>query len=249
MIFITGDTHGDYDRFAPEVFPGQAALTKEDYVIICGDFGLWHDFPNERAHLDWLDGLPFTTLFIDGNHENYDRLNAFPVENWHGGKIHRIRPSILHLMRGQMFDLGGKRFFTLGGAACHDVQDGILDPEAPDYYERVNMLDLMGRHRCRVIGKSWWAAELPSDAEYQTARETLDRCGWQADYIITHCAPSAINNKMREGDYPPNRLTDFLEDMRQRCTFDFWFFGHYHSNASIGGQHICLYEQIIELPE
>ena len=30
--------------------------------------------------LDWLDGKAFTTLFVDGNHENFDRLYAYPVE-------------------------------------------------------------------------------------------------------------------------------------------------------------------------
>lgn len=68
----------------------------------------------------WLNDRPFTTLFVDGNHEIFDLLNAYPVENWHGGKIHRIAPSIIHLMRGQLFDIEGKSFFTMGGAESHD---------------------------------------------------------------------------------------------------------------------------------
>ena len=39
MIYATGDTHGNFQRFAPEHFPEQAGMTKEDYMIICGDFG------------------------------------------------------------------------------------------------------------------------------------------------------------------------------------------------------------------
>lgn len=38
MIYITGDTHGDINRF----FDGGALdtkLTKNDTLIICGDFG------------------------------------------------------------------------------------------------------------------------------------------------------------------------------------------------------------------
>ena len=38
MIYATGDTHGNFQRFAPEHFPEQAGMTKEDYMIICGDF-------------------------------------------------------------------------------------------------------------------------------------------------------------------------------------------------------------------
>ena len=37
-IFLTGDTHGDFSRLRPEVFREQEHLSKEDYVIICGDY-------------------------------------------------------------------------------------------------------------------------------------------------------------------------------------------------------------------
>ena len=40
MIYITGDTHCPFDisKFKPHYFPEGQTLTKEDYVIICGDF-------------------------------------------------------------------------------------------------------------------------------------------------------------------------------------------------------------------
>ena len=60
-------------------------------------------------------------------------LNAFPVYEWQGGKIHRVRPHVLHLMREQVFEINGTSFFTMGGAASHDIQDGILDPASPDF--------------------------------------------------------------------------------------------------------------------
>ena len=31
----------------------------------------------------------------------------YPEEIWNGGRVHRIRPNILHLMRGQVFTMGG----------------------------------------------------------------------------------------------------------------------------------------------
>ena len=39
MIFVTGDTHGDFSRFGSKRFPQAKATTREDAVIICGDFG------------------------------------------------------------------------------------------------------------------------------------------------------------------------------------------------------------------
>ena len=122
MIFITGDCHGNFERFNPSIFPEQKEMTKEDYVIICGDFGgVWHkdeESPEETMVLDWLDSRPFTTLFVCGNHENFDRLYQYPVEDWHGGKVHKIRDSVLHLMRGQVFEIEEKKIFSFGGPAA-----------------------------------------------------------------------------------------------------------------------------------
>ena len=112
MIYITGDCHSNFERFNTGNFPEQKEMTKDDYVIICGDFGgVWNkdgESKMETSALDWLDGKVFTTLFVDGNHENFDRLYAYPVEMWHGGKAHKIRPSVIHLMRGQIFELEEK---------------------------------------------------------------------------------------------------------------------------------------------
>ena len=80
MIFVTGDTHGNFQRFGSKYFPEQKEMSRSDYVIICGDFGgVWSDTPNERYWLDWLEDKPFTTLFVDGNHENFSLLNPKKV--------------------------------------------------------------------------------------------------------------------------------------------------------------------------
>ena len=105
MIFATGDTHGNFLRFSTEHFPEQRHMGRNDYVIICGDFGgIWNDSRNDRYWLDWLDNKPFTTLWVDGNHENFDALNRLPVEEWHSGKVQRIRPNIIHLIHAYSFD-------------------------------------------------------------------------------------------------------------------------------------------------
>ena len=42
MIYVTGDTHGDFSRFSLDAFPEQSTMTTDDYMIICGDFGgIW----------------------------------------------------------------------------------------------------------------------------------------------------------------------------------------------------------------
>ena len=190
MIYITGDCHGNFKRFNASIFPEQKEMTKDDYVIICGDFGgVWNrdsESDTETIVLDWLDCKPFTTLFIDGNHENFDRLYSYPVENWNGGKIHRIRPSVIHLMRGQVFELGGKKIFTFGGASSHDIDGGILEPDDPDFKKKKRVLD-KGWRTYRINHLSWWKEELPSEEEMETGRKNLAEHDNDVDYIVTHC--------------------------------------------------------------
>lgn len=143
-VWITGDCHGDFHRFTLEGFPQQKGMGRDDYMIICGDHGgVWAGERADGYKLDWLENRPFTTLFVDGNHENFDLLNAYPEKEWHGGRVHEIRPHVLHLMRGQIFDIGGSTWFAMGGAASHDIQDGILDPALPDFERRYWVLRRM----------------------------------------------------------------------------------------------------------
>lgn len=209
MVFVTGDCHGNFARFEQKHFSEQANMTKDDTVIITGDFGgVWFGDSRDDETLDWLEHLPFTLAFVCGNHENYDALERYPVAEWHGGMVHRVRPHVLHMMRGQIFELDGYRFFTMGGAKSHDIEDGILEPDAPDFERRLMILQRKPGVRYRVNHISWWAQELPSDEEYAEARRSLDAVGWQVDYIITHCAPTSIalmGSRHNEAD----RLTDF----------------------------------------
>jgi len=247
MFYITGDTHREFSRFSTESFPEQKGMTKDDYVIICGDFGIWDESKQEKHLLDWLNDKPFTTLFVTGNHSNYERLSRFPVSDWHGGEVQFIRDSVIHLRRGQVFNIAGKSFFTMGGASSHDIDDGILEPDDPDFRNKRKRLDRRGA-LYHVNHVSWWKEELPGDAEYDTALRNLDGCGWKVDYIVTHCCPSSLSDIIGGGMYQRDRLTDFFETISGRCDFQYWFFGHYHDNRILMRKYILLYEQIVEIP-
>lgn len=246
-VFVTGDTHGDFTRFSKKVYPQLHDLTKDDYVLICGDFGgVWDDSPEQKYWLSWLNAKPFTTLFITGNHENFDMLDAMPVSEWHGGKVHFVRPSILHLMRGQIFNIEGKRFFTMGGASSHDIADGVLDPADPDFRCKRRQLDKQNAFY-RVLHESWWPRELPNETEYETARQTLDAANWKVDFVITHCCPTWVQSKISLDMYVPDKLTDFFDELWNKCDFQLWLFGHYHDNLVLGEKLVLLYEKIIRL--
>lgn len=248
MIYITGDCHGDFTKFSTDQFPEQKNMSKSDYVIVCGDFGgVWADTKQQKYWLDWLEKKPFTTLWVDGNHENYDLLATYQISEWHGGKVQFIRPSIIHLMRGQVFNIDGETFFTMGGASSHDISDGILDPAAPDF-ERRYFMARRYRMMVRVNHYSWWKEELPSEEEYNEARKNLDTVGWKVDHIITHCAPDSIEDIIGHGGYEHDALTAFLEKVYQKAQFKDWHFGHYHHDVRMGNRFYLHYNDIVPLP-
>lgn len=102
-IFITGNTHQGIDigKLSTRLFVEQKKLTKEDFLIICGDVGLlWNNSKEELFWRKWMADKNFTTLFIDGNHENFNLLYDFPLKKWNGGWVRFINDSLIHLSRG-----------------------------------------------------------------------------------------------------------------------------------------------------
>ena len=249
MIYITGDCHQDFERFNLDVFPEQKEMTKDDCVIICGDFGgVWNrneESSREAKLMDWLENRPFTTLFVDGNHENFDRLYAYPVEKWHGGKVHKIRPSVIHLMRGQVFEIDGKSIFAFGGASSHDIAGGILESDDLDFKKKKE-LD-RGWYPYRINHVSWWKQELPSEEEMQEGIENLAAHDNKVDFIVTHCCASSTQNLLGGGLYKTDILTEYHEKIRQNTSFKKWFFGHYHDNRNVNIEEILIYEQMIRI--
>lgn len=222
MIYVTGDTHGEIDikKLNMKNFPEQKEMTKQDYVIIAGDFGcLWSGGRDDTYWLDWLENKNFTTLWIDGNHENFTLLNEYPVTEWNGGKIHQIRSSIFHLMRGQIFQIEGKSFFTFGGAYSIDK-----------HYRRENV--------------SWWKEEIPSKSEFDAAIETLYKHNMSVDYVITHTAPISIIEKLLiETEKISDPTASMLEFIAENLNFTHWYFGHFHVDKDIE-KYTALYRRI-----
>lgn len=246
MIYITGDTHSDFSRFTEENFPIQSEMTKDDYIIICGDFGgVWtfeEESRREKEALDWLNNKNFTTLFVDGNHENYTRLYNYPIEEWKGGKVHKIRDSVLHLMRGEIFDIDNKKIFAFGGARSHDIQDGILNL---DEEEKIYEYRKRGAY-FRIRDFSWWDLELPTNQEMENGIENLEKINYKVDYIISHCCPTSIQ-ALINSTYKRDILTDYLQQISEKCTFKRWYFGHYHDYKQVNSQFTLLYENIVPL--
>ena len=251
MIYITGDTHGEFKhRFNMENFPEQKDMTKDDYVIICGDFGgIWNvgtESKSEKYWLDWFEERPYTLLFVDGNHENFDRLNEYPVKMWHGGKVHEIRPHVLHLMRGQVFEIDEKKIFTFGGARSHDISGGILETDDPDFKEKKKALK-KNYTPFRTNHISWWEQELANEEEMREGKVNLSAHDFTVDFIVTHCCSSSTQVLLGGSMFEPDRETDYLEYIKNNVKYKKWFFGHYHDNRNIFDKEILIYEQMIRI--
>ena len=94
-VYVTGDVHGRAEygasRFAFKSWPPGRTLTRDDVVIVAGDFGfVWDGSNAERYWLDWFESKPWTTCFVDGNHENHHALAELPVREWSGGLVHEV---------------------------------------------------------------------------------------------------------------------------------------------------------------
>ena len=252
MIYVTGDTHGQFEhRFKMEAFPEQKYMAKDDYVIICGDFGgIWDragESDSEKYWLDWLNDRAYTLLFIDGNHENFHRIESYPEREWHGGRIHEIRPSVYHLMRGQVYEIDGKKIFTFGGAASHDISSGILDLDEPEFRRKKKKLDL-GHKQYRIKNLTWWEQEMPSEEEMNEGITNLQKHNNEMDYIVTHCCSTSTLNAIGIQElYLPDKATEYLERIKNTVTYNKWFFGHYHENVNVNSKELLIYEQIIRI--
>lgn len=247
-IFLTGDIHGDiYPRLNTKNFPAQKELSKQDYVIILGDFGIpWCQDKSDAYAIKELENRPFTTLFIDGNHDNFDILNQYPVETWNGGHIHRIRPSIIHLMRGQVFTLEDHTFFTFGGASSHDISDGILKQDDPFLKQKIRQLKAQNKNFYRIDHLNWWKEELPSKEELEEGLKNLTEHHFQVDFILTHTPPNSILGQMGYASH--DELTDYLQDIKQRTEFKRWYFGHMHQDRPFYWDRcIGMYESITQI--
>lgn len=253
-IYVTGDCHANFRKFNTNYFPEQTEMTKDDVVIVCGDFGgVWHDSMEEKYWLDWLNNKPFTLLFCDGNHENFDRLysDEFETVDFCGGKANKIRNSIYHLQRGHMFDICDKKIFVFGGASSHDMQDGILEPDEFKSHKALaneyNRLIRQGK-MIRVNHLSWWKEEMPSDEEMKFGLDTLENNGFKADFIVSHCCPQHVASIFSQGFYKTDKLTSYFDKIAEQTEFTKWFFGHYHDSKVIsGGKYIMLYDQIVRI--
>lgn len=205
MIYVTGDMHGEIDRFENKKLK---KLTENDCLIVCGDFGfIWNDSKEEQLTLHKIGEKRFKTLFVDGTHENFGLLNSFPVEELYGGRVHKINRNIYHLMRGEIYTIDGKTIFTFGGGESEDKD-------------------------IRIENGTWWKEEQPTIEEMSYAVENLDKVNRKVDYIITH-QPSMTDMALVDRRCTVNPISTFFDELSHNIEYKKWYFGSLHKDKKI----------------
>lgn len=249
-IFLTGDLHGHigFNKLREFNKSAGSGLTKTDYLIILGDFGLIFspiETDTEKKLLNWLDKeAKWTTLFIDGNHENFSRLwnkDNYPIEKMFQNDVSKINNSVYYLHRGLHYSINGLDIITIGGAGSIDKQH-------------------------RIPGISWWPEETIKREDIDRLQKSMTQCQHRP-IILSHCAPKRIVDELinKKKIFGPSffqsseYLLDEIYDIYR--TIKAWFFGHYHCDCIINNAFTplsynnnlanykfrCLYKDIIEL--
>ncbi len=216
MIYLTGDTHGDFSRI--EEFCEENETTKEDVLIILGDAGINYFLNYRDENLkDELEQLPITLFCIHGNHEERPyEIDTYEEMEWHGGMVYveEEYPSLLFAKDGEVYDFEGKKAIAIGGAYSVD------------------------KHYRLRNGLQWFMTEQPDDIIKQNVELKLDELGWRVDYVLSHTTP--LKYEPREVFLPGinQSLVDkstekWLDDIEDRLDYDMWYCGHYHTEKHI----------------
>ena len=228
-LFVSGDLHGsiDFQKLIDFNIKFGNELTIDDYVIIAGDFGvIWYERDEEEEKLlDMLDSFSWTTLFIDGNHENHVRLATFPEVVFKNARAHQISESVYHIMRGEVLEIADLKLLCIGGADSHDKA-------------------------WRTKNVDWWEEERITPEDIENARKNLERYNFNVDFVISHSLPQSMLRRILPY-MKPTRSSHLLDDIFWDVDIDkSWITGHYHedfNHQEQEGNFRFIYKDIIML--
>lgn len=96
---------------------GYAAAHGADVAIHLGDYGYTFDTGFMAAVDEALDAAGIGLLFVDGNHEDFTTLLAYPLG---ADGLRQLTDRVWHLPRGFRWQWAGRTYLALGGAHSVD---------------------------------------------------------------------------------------------------------------------------------
>lgn len=212
MIYVTGDIHGDYDSLMDR---GVGRLKKGDKLIVTGDFGfIWDNSKKELNNLKKLAKKKYDILFVEGAHENFEKLREYPEVDLYQAKGYKIDHNIYCLKRGEIYMIDAKSVFALGGGL-------------PPYEDQPEELP----------------TSMPTDDELKYAVDNLQSRRKRVDLIVTHEAPASVK-RLIDRSAAVNDLNIFLDTVMKNTHYGKWFFGALHQDRQVSDQLICVFEEV-----
>lgn len=229
MIYLTGDTHGDFSRV--EFFCYRFDVTKKDILIVLGDAGINY-FKGEKADAlkKQLSNLPLTIFCIHGNHEaRPSTIPTYNLKEWHGGKVYveEAYQNIIFAKDGEVFQFGNLSMLVIGGAY------------SVDKYLRLEN------------GWNWFPDEQPSDEVKTEVEKRIKEIHNTVDVVLTHTCPAKyipVESFLPEFDQSRvDKSTEkWLDTIENKLDYKKWYCGHYHIDKSIDKLRF-MFKDIIKL--
>lgn len=215
MIYVTGDLHGDPARLSDKAL---RRLKKGDTLLVCGDFGfVWDGSPAELKLRRKIGKQKYTTIFVDGTHDNLPMIREFPEEEYAGGTVRRIEGNLLYAERGTILTLEGKKVFFLGGGVSEDMVS--------------------------AESGTWHSEEMPAAEELAAAEEHLTQSGgWISSSPIsrpTGCASSWAATAPKSRPWEPSWTGG------QEMQFGSWYFGRLHKDKKIPPRQQAVFREVV----
>lgn len=235
MLYFHGDIHGDIlTNFSYNKNPEMRKLTPNDYLIILGDCGVpWNDytFKEDIYKLNWLNDRPYKTIFITGNHDNYDLIEQMPQISFHQGIArqavynNKIYKNIFYIDKPTFLYLNQYDILIIPGADSHDIQDGIIDGTQKDWRKTYKLAKQSGKKFMRVSHVTWWPQEkVQVNLVNQLIKEKNIK---YVHFILSHECPA---NQLWQTNrrFQSNKGQIFLEQIQNTIEYDIWLHGHLH---------------------
>lgn len=215
MIYITGDTHGDFKRI--EHFCNLMGTTKKDVMIILGDAGInYSGDENDLGRKNYISRIPITLFCIHGNHERRpSTIHTYVMSEWNGGKVwlEYDYPTIMFAKDGEIYDIAGQKTIVMGGAY------------SVDKWYRLEM------------GYRWFPDEQPSEEIKKDVEKTLDGSNWNVDIVLSHTTPLKYEPvDMFLPGLDQSTVDDsterWLDEIEEKLNYKWWYAGHFHTDRT-----------------
>lgn len=249
-VFITGDTHGDFERLFEWNNKTGLLNDKENLLIILGDSGFNYqvrenkdkasvdDYRRYRTTLSnwinknrYINNIKCVTLCIHGNHEaRPDTIVGYETGTFAGGRIFYEEdfPTLMFADDGQIYRLNGRDYLVIGGAYSVDKK-----------YRLDN-------------GYRWFDDEQPSDYIKSAVEFVIEHRNNKIDVVLSHTCPlkwepTELFLPNIDQSTVDKSTESWLDEIENKLDYKRWYFGHYHGNKHIKEGVEMLFDDIIEV--